>query len=242
LLAWQNDDGLAVLNVADPEVAGWKSLVKGDLRSPRSDEVFPSLSDLTPHDRRNAALAATAARAVGCGEHAILAGLRSCGPLPHRLRYVGEIADRKIYDDSKSTTPEATVAALEAVPQPAWFLVGGKDKGGDYEILIDALVDRARGACFFGTVGPRLMKVASKRSDSRDPKTVFHCEANLVDAVKWIVAHSQPRDAIVLSPGCSSHDQFRDYAHRATTFVESLRAVQSCSRRQNQLASSSSIR
>lgn len=221
LVAEQSPGGVTVLNDRDPETSCWDSLVRGRLAKPWSDENIPPLAAPGAHNRANAACAAAAAEALGCSPTAVDRALREFRGLPHRLQLVSEIAGRRFYNDSMATTPESVIAAVEAFGPCAWFLVGGYDKGVDYSEMIGKLATSARGAAFYGAVRDKLAELISRREGACE-RTVY---AALPEALDWCWRRSQPGDAIVLSPGCASYDQFRDYRHRAATFVEAARAL-----------------
>lgn len=221
LLTGQSAEGLAILNTRDPEVSRWKKLVRGRLLPPLKDEDVPPLAVPGEHNRHNAACAAAAAIGLGCSPQAVERGLTAFCGLPHRLEAALEADGRTFYNDSMSTTPESVMAAINALGPRAWFLVGGYDKGVDYERLIARLANGARGAAFYGAVRNKLMALASGLST--------HCEFyacdTLHEALAWCWRRSQAGEAIVLSPACASYDQFRDYRHRARTFIEAARAL-----------------
>jgi len=221
LLAEQVPGGVAVVNDRDPETARWGSLVRGRLTKPWDDACIPPLGVPGDHNRTNAGGAAAAAEALGCAPQAIARALREFRGLPHRLELVAEIAGRKFYNDSMATTPESVVAAVNALGPRVWFLVGGYDKGVDYRAMIARLAGGARGAAFYGAVRDKLAELMSQQ----DGACLHETRATLADALDWCWERSQPGDAIVLSPGCASYDQFRDYRHRAQAFVEAARAL-----------------
>src|SRR5262245_3546284 len=85
--------------------------------------------------------------------HRVLAEFRG---LEHRLEHVAEVAGRRFYNDSKATSPRATMAALEAIVDPLWLLAGGHAKGASFDELAEAIVRRARGAALFGRARQQL--------------------------------------------------------------------------------------
>jgi UDP-N-acetylmuramoylalanine--D-glutamate ligase len=216
LLAWQDAAGVVVLNTLDDEVSQWASIAAGRIATIAADDAIPPLAVRGKHNRINARCAAAAALAAGCGESAIARGLGNYHGLPHRLERVAEVAGRIFYNDSMATTPESVVAALEAAERPTWLLAGGKDKGGDYSALGAAICRKARGACFYGAARERLIEAANRAAGSGEGR--LELRETLPEALLWCWAQSKPGDAILLSPACSSHDQFRDYIHRAEVF------------------------
>ncbi|REJ64588.1 MAG: UDP-N-acetylmuramoyl-L-alanine--D-glutamate ligase [Planctomycetota bacterium] len=175
---------------------------------------LPPLPVTGEHNRKNAALAATIAREIGCANEAVSRGLREFRGLPHRLEPIGAWEGRTFINDSQATTPESTIAAIEAYGPNCWLLAGGKDKGADLSDLATAIARSTRGAAFFGQLGPQLHDLTR----SLATEDCHNCFAGLREAVAWCVAQSSPGDAILLSPGCASLDQYRDYADRAADF------------------------
>ena len=76
--------------------------------------------------------------------------------MPQRLEWFAVVDGRRFYNDSAATTPESTVAALEALDRPLWLLAGGADKGCDFGPLVTAIARRARGVALFGVVAEML--------------------------------------------------------------------------------------
>ncbi len=223
LVREQPGHGKVVLNPWDAEVASWNTAATGSVLSVRPFDQLPTLKVPGLHNRINACLAATAAAAAGCDEAAIQRALAEFSGLPHRLQKVGKVAGRRFYNDSKGTTPAATCAALAAVDGPIWLLAGGYDKGVDFDDLGRAIAQRVHGAAVFGAAGTKL-RAAIERSGGR-------CELSesesLASALAWCWERSQWGDAIVLSPACSSHDQFRDFVERGNRFVDLVRRLES---------------
>ncbi len=221
LLQRQRPDDLAVINTHDPRLASWERMVRGRLLPLLADEALPRLQVPGWHNRMNAACAATAALAAGCSRNAIDRGLQSFRGLPQRMELIAQIEGRTFYNDSTSTTPESTIAALESIGQPAFLLAGGRDKGFDFTAMIEAIGRMAVGAAFFGQVGAKL----------HDRLVASHVDClsiavpTLDEAFEWCWHNSQPGDAIILSPGCSSHDQFRNFLERGERFGELVKRL-----------------
>ena len=156
LLQRQRPDDLAVLNTHDRRLASWDRLVRGRLLPLVADDEIPRLQVPGWHNRMNAACAATAALAAGCSREAIDRGLQSFRGLPQRMELIAQIEGRTFYNDSTSTTPESTIAALESVGRPALLLAGGHDKGFDFTEMVETIGRLAVGAAFFGQIGPKL--------------------------------------------------------------------------------------
>jgi UDP-N-acetylmuramoylalanine--D-glutamate ligase len=218
ILTGQSPDSLAVLNMHDPQVASWVHLVRGRLLPLVALEEIPPLPVPGEHNRINAALAAAAAFGAGCTPEAVTQGLESFRPLSQRLEWLAVVNGRRFYNDSSATTPESTVAALESVDPPVWLMAGGREKGCDFTQFITTVPHYAQGAAFFGTVGQSLC------DQIKEQAAEFPCTAvkTMADALAWCWDRSLPGDAIILSPACTSGDQFRNYHQRGRQFVDLL--------------------
>jgi UDP-N-acetylmuramoylalanine--D-glutamate ligase len=221
ILIGQRLTNLAVLNLSDPEVARWSSLVRGRLLPPWPDERIPPLRVPGEHNRRCAALAAAVAEDAGCAEEAIAAGLASYRGLPQRLELFAVAGGRYFVNDSAATTPESTLAALTTLDGPTWLLAGGSSKGSDFTALIAAVAQRAHGVAFYGSVAETLHRQLAAVA----PRLPCLITLQLADALHWCWNQSRPGDTILLSPGCASLDQFTNYRQRGETFVGLVRKL-----------------
>ena len=221
LLQRQQPDDLAVLNTCDRRLVSWQRSVRGRLLPLVCDGELPGLPTPGWHNRMNAACAATAALAAGCSPDAVHDGLGSFRGLPQRMERIAEIEGRTFYNDSTSTTPESTIAALESTGRPTLLLAGGRDKGFDFTPMIETIGRMTTGAAFFGQVGPRL----HDRLQASHIECLSTAVPALDEALQWCWRNSRPGDAIVLSPGCSSHDQFRNFRQRGERFDELVKRL-----------------
>ncbi|HEX4129005.1 MAG TPA: UDP-N-acetylmuramoyl-L-alanine--D-glutamate ligase [Pirellulales bacterium] len=205
----------AVVNLGKTEDNRWFSGAASRVIAPLDDGRMPELAVPGDHQRANAALAGAVAAALGCRPDAIRRGLESFRGLPHRLQCVGEIEGRRLYNDSKATSPAATLAALEACGLRTWLLAGGAPRSDDLAPFVTQLAARAAGAAFFGAIARELLALASRGAPN------FSCAAfdDLPAALDWCWQHSRAGDAIVLSPACASFDAYRDYAARGEHFI-----------------------
>lgn len=175
------------------------------------------------HNLANAASAMLAARLAGIGEDAIVQTLRTFAGLPHRMFFVRERGGVRFYDDSKATNVGATVAALEGFRTDPSFegkvvlLAGGKDKGGSYAPMVDALRAVGRTVVTLGEAAP-LIEAALH-------DVPFERARDFDDAVVRAAALAKPGDAVVLAPACSSFDMFRSYAERGERFQRAVLAL-----------------
>ena len=140
-------------------------------------------------------------------------------PLPHRLQVLGTRDGIAFVNDSISTTPHASLAALDVFrDRRVAILVGGHDRGLDWQVFADALRVHAPAAVVtMGQNGPRIHALLAQMADGAG--FALHAAGDLADAM------TQARDAlagegvILLSPGAPSFGAYRDYAERGRHFA-----------------------
>ena len=135
----QQPGDMAVINTHDRRLASWTGEVRGRLLPLVNNDELSALGVPGWHNRMNAICAATAAAAAGCSRDAIHRGLLGYRGLPQRMELIADIRGRRFYNDSTSTTPESTIAALESLDCPAILMAGGRDKGFDFSELIETI-------------------------------------------------------------------------------------------------------
>ena len=171
--------------------------------------------------RTDFALAAVANLLLGGTLDAILSVLARPRLLPHRMQVIARLRGRVFVDDSAATTPHAAIHAVRSWSgQPLWLILGGDDKGIDLESLARVVAAHARGAALIGRTAGRLRQFLTRCGLN----TTAECP-NLEAAVAWCWQHSEPGSVVLLSPGCASTDQFRDYRHRGHAFRQAVRAL-----------------
>jgi len=173
------------------------------------------------HNATNALAALALAQAAGCALSAMLYGLREYRGEPHRVEPVGIVNGVEFFDDSEGTNVGATVAALSGLGAERRLVVilGGDGKGQDFSPLAAPLLRHARAAVLIGRDAPTI------RAALQDRGLLLHNAATLPEAVRWAAERAHAGDAVLLSPACASLDMFRDYAHRAEVFVDTVRAL-----------------
>lgn len=165
-----------------------------------------------------AGLAAARIAGVRPAADALEAGARSFPGLPHRLRLVHESGGVRFYDDSKSTVPRASVLAVDAIehtlgPGTVHLICGGYDKQVDLS-AISGLAGRVRGLYTIGTTGDAIAAGAGEAA--------VRC-GTLDVAVREAVMRAKEGEAVVLSPGCASWDQFEHFEARGRAFEDFCR-------------------
>ncbi|HWV22032.1 MAG TPA: UDP-N-acetylmuramoyl-L-alanine--D-glutamate ligase [Devosia sp.] len=173
------------------------------------------------HNLDNAVLAAEIALASGATMEGILAGIAAFRPLPHRLEE-HRIGSVTVVNDSISTTPEATKAALAAYPGRRIALVaGGHEREQDYGELATLLAQR--GVTTLVTLpvtGARLAAATRKAAPDIDVTEATDLET----AIATLQEKREKFDTVILSPGAPSYNQFKNFEERGQRFVELCRA------------------
>lgn len=175
------------------------------------------------HNAVNALAALALCRAIDLPMAQLLHGLREYKGEPHRVEHVMTIGGVDYYDDSKGTNVGATVAALiglgSGASQQLVLIAGGDGKGQDFAPLADPVAKYVRAVLLIGKdAGAIRSALASTHVEMID------C-ATLEEATRKAAAAAQTGDAVLLSPACASLDMFRNYAHRAQVFVDTVREI-----------------
>jgi len=155
--------------------------------------------------------AVAAAKSSGVPHDPIQTVLNRFPGLEHRLEFVQERDGARYYNDSKGTNVGAVVKSLESFSAPVILLAGGVDKGGSYAPLEKPIKEKVRRLILFGAA-----KEIMARSLVGLTETVL--VDDLPSAVADARAHARPGDVVLLSPACSSFDQFKNYAERGRAF------------------------
>lgn len=163
------------------------------------------------HNEENMAAAILASAVMGADAGTIQEVARSYRGLPHRVEWVRTWRGIDFYDDSKGTNVGAVVKAIENFNRPILLLLGGRDKLGSYRPLGEALQASGKGAFVFGEAGPRIHQELEKWLPSR----LF---GDLESAFEEALNHAVSGDVVLLSPACSSFDQYESYAQRGDHF------------------------
>jgi UDP-N-acetylmuramoylalanine--D-glutamate ligase len=168
------------------------------------------------HNTLNLCAALTALEAFGIAPPPLPASLTGFQPLAHRLEPVAERDGMLWVDDSISTTPESTLAALASFPGREIVLIGGgQDRGQDYTELGRVLADRGATVIGVPSTGPRL--IAAARSAGTAPTRAIEAD-DMQEAVELARAQGQVGAVILLSPAAPSYDHYRDFEQRGERF------------------------
>ena len=171
------------------------------------------------HNVINALCAATAALAVGADVNGVCRGLASFQPLEHRVEPCGEIDGVRYVNDSKATNTDAVEKALTAFPDDdVILLLGGHDKGTPLTDFARVVMDNVRSVVRFGDARERFT-AAMDEADVDGDVDIAQAD-DLRDAVDVARSLSSRGDVILLSPACSSFDEFSGYEERGRVFKD----------------------
>ena len=175
-----------------------------------------------PHNRSNLCAALAVAKLLDLDP---VAGLEAasgfCG-LPHRQQELGEIAGVLFVDDSISTIPESTLAALAVYAgRDITVILGGHDRGIDYGKLVEkAVTGAAKAVICLGDSGERIYSLAQAVATRRDDVTCkIHRAQAMEDAVAYARQVTPPGGVVLLSPAAPSYGHYRDYIERGRDFA-----------------------
>jgi UDP-N-acetylmuramoylalanine--D-glutamate ligase len=236
----QTSDDVAVLNADDETVSSWASGLRAQVRwfsvrrelgdkgvFLRGDELMIGDRGLLRvdelklrglHNVENVAAAFAAGIAAGASIDAMAAAAKRFNPVEHRLEFVAELEGVRFYNDSKATSVDATVKALEAFVSEAGkvvLILGGRGKKAPYEPLAALVKAKVRKLVLIGedaqTIAQELGEFGS-----------FEFASDMKDAVARSFKVAEEGDVVLLAPACASFDMFESFEHRGKVFKSSV--------------------
>ncbi len=165
------------------------------------------------HNLENCMAAILAARECGCPRDVIVEALRTFRGLPHRVEYAGTRNGVAFYDDSKGTNVDAVIAALESFEEPVVLLLGGRSKEEGFRRLAPLVREKVRRLILFGEAAPAIEGMLGGITATTRTGGLGHA---LDEALK----QAEAGDVVLLSPGCASFDEFRNYRERGEFFKD----------------------
>ncbi|MEO5864725.1 MAG: UDP-N-acetylmuramoyl-L-alanine--D-glutamate ligase, partial [Nitrospiraceae bacterium] len=170
------------------------------------------------HNVENVMAATTYALLCGCPLDAIRRVLATFPGLEHALEIVRERRGVRFVNDSKGTNVDATLKALESIEQPIWLIAGGRDKGGDFSRLTQAVGRRVKHVILIGEASSLLRQAWAGVATMTEAAT-------LRDAVDCAAQGASQGEVVLLSPACASFDMFADYQDRGRQFKALIHAL-----------------
>ncbi|MDX6445202.1 MAG: UDP-N-acetylmuramoylalanine--D-glutamate ligase [Blastocatellia bacterium] len=240
----QTPSDMAVLNADDEIVSSWAKglrahVVQFSAKRELDEGLFLRGSDLvsrTPHGERvlvtrdemklrgthnveNVLAALAVGLACGAGPESLRETVESFRPVEHRLEEVAEVNGVRFFNDSKATSVDATMKALEAFAGDRGkviLILGGKGKQAPYSPLEPLIRELVRKMILIGEDAPaieRELKSAAPFENAKDMK----------DAVARAFRAAEVGDVVLLAPACASFDMFESFEHRGRVFKEEVR-------------------
>jgi UDP-N-acetylmuramoylalanine--D-glutamate ligase len=178
----------------------------------------------------------TIARFFKVDEERIKKSLPEFKALPHRLELVEEINGVRWYNDSKATTPEGAITALDAFDEPIILIAGGYDKNLPFDKLAEKIVEKTKAVILIGQTAPKISEainnaymslrgVPSGRRGNLQNKRDTRYEPKATKVVTLANSFAKPGAVVLLSPACASYDMFENYEQRGQQFTELVKSL-----------------
>ncbi|MBL7706511.1 MAG: UDP-N-acetylmuramoyl-L-alanine--D-glutamate ligase [Taibaiella sp.] len=184
------------------------------------DDMKVSIHDMTldgKHNQFNSMAAGISARAAGIRKEKIRDCFETFEGLEHRLEFVATVRGVDFINDSKGTNLNSVWFALESMKKPVVLILGGQDKGNDYNEIMELVEDKVKAIVCMGLDNTKIHAAfEGKVAQIADTQSA-------VDAVNAAYAFADKGDVVLLSPGCASFDLFKNYEDRGRQFKEAVR-------------------
>jgi len=171
------------------------------------------------HNAYNTMAASIAATTLGIRKEKIREAVSNFHSLEHRMEFVATVKGIDFINDSKATNVNSTWYALESMQKPTVLILGGVDKGNDYELIADLIKEKVKAIVCMGTDNSKLVEFFKGKV----------AQIIEVDSAKKAVNASfklaEKGDVVLLSPACASFDLFKNYEDRGCQFKESVKEL-----------------
>jgi len=167
------------------------------------------------HNLENAAAAALAALAAGASPETVQEALNRYQSAAHRLEYIDTLHGVGFFNDSKATNVDAVIRAVESFSKPIVLIMGGLDKGSNFQALREVLPRHAKRLIVMGKAAARIQSALGDIIPTTSAES-------MADAVKQAYRVVSPDNVILLSPGCASFDMYDNYVQRGEDFKKTV--------------------
>lgn len=188
----------------------------------QADPLTMSIFDFAlkgKHNQYNTMAAAVASSVVGIRKDKIRDAVASFESLEHRMEKVATVRGVEFMNDSKATNVNSAWFALESMEKPVVLILGGVDKGNDYELIKDMVAEKVKAIVCMGLDNSKIHEAFSEVVE----KIVDVRTAD--EAVKQAYALSSKGDIVLLSPACASFDLFKNYEDRGEQFKKAVKEL-----------------
>ncbi len=244
----QNAEDVAILNADDEITASWASGLKAHVslfsvkkeldeglflrgrdlvcRSNGKEKILTTRDEIFVrglHNVENILAAFAAGLACGAAPDSMRETVRNFKGVEHRIEFVEEIEGVRIYNDSKATSVDATLKALEALSEEAGktvLILGGRGKNAPYAPLVPLIEKIVRKLVLIG-----------EDADNIESQLKTHAEivraGSMADAVQKSFESAEKGDSVLLAPACASFDMFRSFEERGNEFKSRVHSLKS---------------
>ncbi|HLV43036.1 MAG TPA: UDP-N-acetylmuramoyl-L-alanine--D-glutamate ligase [Brumimicrobium sp.] len=186
------------------------------------NKLTMSIHDLAlkgQHNVQNSLVAGIAGRLLDIRKESIRESLADFTNVEHRLEFVAKVNGIEFINDSKATNINATWYALESMLNPTVWVVGGVDKGNDYEELIPLVREKVKAIICLGKDNSKIIEAFTGVVD-----TIIETQSP-VEAVGYGYQLAKKDETVLLSPACASFDLFENYEDRGQQFKNAVRSL-----------------
>jgi len=186
------------------------------------DQFTMSIHDLAlkgKHNTQNSLAAGIAARIVEIRKDIVRQSLEDFVNVEHRLEFVAKINGVEFINDSKATNINSTWFALESMEKPTVWIVGGVDKGNDYNELLSLVDEKVKAIICLGEDNDKIKEAFQSKVE-----TLVEAR-DAVEAVAYAYRLARKDDSVLLSPACASFDLFESYEDRGNQFKQAVRML-----------------
>jgi len=173
------------------------------------------------HNVENVAGAIAAGLAAGASIESMRETVKRFNPVEHRLEFVSELDGVRFYNDSKATSVDATLKALEAFADDngkVVLILGGRGKKAPYEPLAELVKTKVRKLVLIGEDAETIERELGEYAE-------FERASDMSDAVNRSFAAAEEGDVVLLAPACASFDMFDSFEHRGAVFKEAVNGL-----------------
>lgn len=223
------------------QVAEYKPQILSDLQpygmaAARADALMQQvkLSLIGEHNFLNAYVVSLAARHCGASDEAIIRGLNGFQGLEHRLERVATVNGVTFYNDSISTIPQTTIAAVEALQRVDTLILGGFSRGIDYTPLAHYLTTpsglgaRIGAVALLGSAGKEIKEALDKMATTPSDRQYychFDADYDMMQAVRFAMERSDKGSICLLSPAASSYDHYKNFEARGAHYKQCVNSL-----------------